>query len=390
MRRVFYTSVVAALLTSGAAQARDITVIQFLERFITDPATAFDGPAPPKRKVKAAETPLLSVPLPHLRPSDASSSALGYQADDTPAVAAIDDMPTPRLRPDDLLPTLSGNPGPAIATAPPAADGPGNAALTTALEAAAARQRAAAAPADAPSAAVAPSSIASASPAKPETSDSSSAKQTVGPLLASLAPVPLPTVRPRTALVRPPPAANSACGVALAQLGVTATPLAPMEDGDCGIDAPVAVSALDNGRVSVSPKAIIDCHLAEQLANWVKDTVQPGVRKDYSGELTGLRVAASYACRTRDSLPDAKLSEHAHGNAIDIAAFRVDERWIEVGPGWKGGGEDAAFLAETRKSACGPFTTVLGPGSDSFHTDHFHLDMIQRRTAGPSRGLYCK
>ncbi len=107
------------------------------------------------------------------------------------------------------------------------------------------------------------------------------------------------------------------------------------------------------------------------------------------GKLTGLRIAASYACRTRDSIPDAKMSEHAFGDAIDISAFRVDERWIDVKSGWSSEGDDKDFLASVRQSACGPFTTVLGPGSDSFHTDHFHLDMIKRRTAGPSKGLYC-
>ena len=201
---------------------------------------------------------------------------------------------------------------------------------------------------------------------------------------ASVAPEPLPK------LTRPPPAAGSTCGVAIARLGVVSKPLAPIEEGDCGIEAPVAVSALEGGVVDFSTKAIIDCHLAEELATWVADTVKPKVEAAYGEKLTGLRIAASYACRTRDSIEGAKLSEHAHGNAIDISAFRIGKRWIEVGPGWTGGGGDAAFLTDVRKSACGPFSTVLGPGSDDFHTDHFHLDMIERRTAGPSKGLYCK
>jgi hypothetical protein len=51
---------------------------------------------------------------------------------------------------------------------------------------------------------------------------------------------------------------------------------------------------------------------------------------------------------------------------------------------------EAEFLTAVRKSACGPFTTVLGPGSDSYHATHFHLDLAQRRTAGPSHGLFCQ
>ena len=114
--------------------------------------------------------------------------------------------------------------------------------------------------------------------------------------------------------------------------------------------------------------------------------------KTLGGRVTGLRIAASYACRNRDSLADTKLSEHARGNAIDISAFKVDGTgWIAVESGWTGGGAKAAFLqSQVRRSACGPFTTVLGPGFDSYHATHFHLDRAKRRTAGPSHGLYCK
>ncbi len=50
---------------------------------------------------------------------------------------------------------------------------------------------------------------------------------------------------------------------------------------------------------------------------------------------------------------------------------------------------DAKFLTEIRADACGPFRTVLGPGSDSYHSNHFHFDLAQRSKAGKRRGLYC-
>ena len=37
------------------------------------------------------------------------------------------------------------------------------------------------------------------------------------------------------------------------------------------------------------------------------------------------------------------------------------------------------FRDEIRDSACQRFTTVLGPGSDSYHESHVHLDLIERR-----------
>ncbi|HVY18760.1 MAG TPA: extensin family protein [Bauldia sp.] len=350
-----------AIVVAGASAAHAVSPIDFVQRFLANPANVF-GTAPKVKRKPAAQspalqepqTPLVEVPLPHLRPATAEAvPRLGYQPDDADAgidAIATEDMPLPRLRPSDLLPALTEKPTlqpdapppPKVASLP---DGP-----------------------------------------LPDVDKPVPKPAPPAPKVASLPDAPLPD------LVKPPPAVDSACGVAIAQLGVISTPLAPVRDeGDCGIENPVAISALDGGDIKFTSKAIVDCHLAERLANWVNDTVKPKVQQEFGEPLTGLRIAASYACRNRDSLPDTKISEHAHGNAIDISAFRVGERWVDVEKDW--GNEDdetaATFLAETRKSACGPFSTVLGPGSDSFHSNHFHLDMIQRRTAGPSKGLYC-
>jgi hypothetical protein len=42
----------------------------------------------------------------------------------------------------------------------------------------------------------------------------------------------------------------------------------------------------------------------------------------------------------------------------------------------------AKFLGAIRKAACGPFKTVLGPGSDADHALHFHFDLAPRRNGG--------
>jgi hypothetical protein len=193
---------------------------------------------------------------------------------------------------------------------------------------------------------------------------------------------------PRPSLIVPPPAARSTCGAALARLGVEASAIAPITEGACGVAQPVAVAALGGGATDLTTKAIIECALAEKFANWLADEVQPASRKILGGEVTGLRVAASYHCRTRNGVSGAKLSEHGRGTAIDIAAFKIEGRgWVAVGGGHSG--DEARFLKTVRASACGPFTTVLGPGSDSYHSDHFHLDLAERNKGGKSRGLYC-
>jgi hypothetical protein len=344
----------------GVSQARAISPLDFMERFLANPANAFDQPVRKRKPATApAQTPLLDVPLPHLRPAAAGDAALGYQPTEDAGVPGSEivaeptnDVPIPHLRPTDLLPALTERPTLTLKRSAEGID------ATAAIE-------------------PPPPPVLKGTPAP-------AAK------LASLAPEPKPTP-PAPKLIRPPPAATSTCGMAIAQLGVIATPLAPIEEGDeCGMPEPVAVEALNGGSIRLVNKAIVDCHVAEQLASWVNDTVAPEVKTDFNEELTGLRIADAYSCRTRGNIEGAKLSEHAKGNAIDIAAFRVGKRWIDVKSGWGSEGDDAKFLADVRKSACGPFTTVLGPGSDSYHTDHFHLDMIKRRTAGPSKGLYCK
>jgi hypothetical protein len=194
---------------------------------------------------------------------------------------------------------------------------------------------------------------------------------------------------PSPSLIKPPPAARSTCGAELAKLGVEAEAIAPISEGSCGVAQPVAVAALGDGITDLTTKAIIECDLAEKFANWLRDEVQPQARKILGGEVTGLRIAASYHCRTRNGVSGAKLSEHGRGNAIDISAFRIEGRdWIEVGGAHFGA--ESRFLKAIRASACGPFTTVLGPGSDAYHSDHFHLDLATRNKRGKSRGLYCK
>lgn len=194
---------------------------------------------------------------------------------------------------------------------------------------------------------------------------------------------------PPPSLIKPPPAARSTCGAELAKLGVEAEAIAPIREGSCGVEEPVAVAALGAGATDLTTKAILECDLAEKFANWLRDEVQPEARKILGGEVTGLRIAASYHCRTRNGVSGAKLSEHGRGNAIDISAFRIEGRgWIEVGATHFGA--EARFLKTIRASACGPFTTVLGPGSDAHHSDHFHLDLATRNKRGKSRGLYCK
>ncbi len=332
--------------------------MDFLESLIGPPARAVTDAFRPQKRIGVPKAPLqaqdprtelLAVPMPRLRPRTATAavtppvgnSALGYAPSAAPMTTAPL-IPPPQLKPIVAIPTIGAFVGaPAVGTVPPLA------------------------------AATAPP-----------------------------VPMPVPVPQPRAkvaslapdtpALKQPPPAAASIYGVTLARLGVEMSPLAPIIDGDCSVDEPVVVTGLEDGRLDFTAKAIIRADFAEVLAGFVENTMQPAAIRNFGNRITALRIAASYACRTRNYIKNARLSEHASGNALDLSAFKVNGRWVEVKTEWGGIGPAGVFLKEIRSAACGPFTTVLGPGSDSFHSDHLHLDRAKRRTAGPSRGLYCQ
>ena len=71
--------------------------------------------------------------------------------------------------------------------------------------------------------------------------------------------------------------------------------------------------------------------------------------------------------------------EHAFGNALDIASFTLaNGRVVTVKDGWRGAPEEQGFLRDVQMAACRQFATVLAPGSNRFHYDHMHVDLMRR------------
>lgn len=192
-------------------------------------------------------------------------------------------------------------------------------------------------------------------------------------------------------LPRLAPDEHAACMSRLEEAGIAAEVLEPIREEPCGMRWPLRMAEIGagEGAIGLTPPAKVRCPVAEALAHWMEAAVQPAADEHLGGRVTGLRVAGAYVCRLRNHVPGARLSEHAVGNAIDIAAFRIDgDEWVAVGRREDEGAPDAQFLAEVRKAACNHFHTVLGPGSDAYHTDHFHLDLARRGASGTSR--YCR
>jgi hypothetical protein len=128
------------------------------------------------------------------------------------------------------------------------------------------------------------------------------------------------------------------------------------------------------------------------LEAWIDQSVQPIAQARFGEPVASLEVFGAYSCRSVDNIAGAQLSEHAFGNAIDVSGFRLaDGRDIVIVRDWKRTDtQESAFLHEAHAGACQHFTTVLGPGADVFHYNHFHLDLAMHGATNTGPRRYCK
>lgn len=178
----------------------------------------------------------------------------------------------------------------------------------------------------------------------------------------------------------PPPLELRQCLAKLQSQSVAFTPL-PDQNFGGGCSARGSVKLLDIG-VPATNLGAMTCSLAANFAAWARFGVQPAARAIMGAEITRIETFGTYNCRPIAG--SGKLSEHAHSNAIDIAAFVLnDGRRITVEQGWSGDRQTRQFLKIVHASACKRFSTVLSPDYNAAHHDHFHFDM-------GGRGGFCR
>ena len=136
------------------------------------------------------------------------------------------------------------------------------------------------------------------------------------------------------------------------------------------------------GAVAVQPTATLACPIVSALDSWFASGVQPAAMKWFGVQVAEIRQISAYSCRGMNGQRGAKISEHAFGNALDIASFTLaDGRKIAIKDGWRGAPEEQGFLRDVQASACQYFSTVLAPGSNVYHYDHIHVDLMRRSSA---------
>ncbi|MER9543747.1 extensin family protein [Mesorhizobium sp. M0437] len=187
---------------------------------------------------------------------------------------------------------------------------------------------------------------------------------------------------PRSAAIagKEMPAEELACRRRLKSMGVDFEERKPEHDTavGCSIPYPIALKTLGKS-IAIGPEPELNCQMAEAAARFAASVIQPAAKAEFGADIKSIGQASAFVCRSRNG--GGKLSEHAFGNALDIASFTLsDGKEIDVGPAPPE--KDAKFLNAVRKAACGPFKTVLGPGSDADHSLHLHFDLEPRRNGG--------
>jgi hypothetical protein len=198
--------------------------------------------------------------------------------------------------------------------------------------------------------------------AKPAPAESEAQKQS-----APAAPAPAP---------QPPP--PSACRLALSEEIAIAPSIPDINGpGGCGGVDLVRLEAVvlpDKHRVALKPAAILRCTMASAIADWIRTDMAP-LAAGLGSVISDLDNFDSFECRGRNRVAGAQLSEHGRANALDV-------RGVKLANGQSISLTDRSVPRELRESVlhsvCARFTTVLGPGSDGYHEDHIHLDLMER------------
>jgi hypothetical protein len=124
--------------------------------------------------------------------------------------------------------------------------------------------------------------------------------------------------------------------------------------------------------------------VAETFAEWARYGADRAARQILGSPLRSIETMGSYSCR--NVAGSGRLSAHATADAVDIAAFVLEDgRRISVLDDWSDGSKaERTFLRVVHQSACKRFGTVLGPDYNAAHDNHFHVEKV---IAGNS---YCR
>ena len=151
-------------------------------------------------------------------------------------------------------------------------------------------------------------------------------------------------------------------------------PAVNVDNGKCHVENPVNLHSVYAIELPEAP--LFNCKFALQFSKWLKESGGPILSAQLGSPVKTMATGPGYDCRGRNGDSSLKISEHGFGNAVDIATLHLqDGRVLNVEDAIQPNGANSAAWHGLRTSACGYFTTVLGPGSNAAHAKHFHFDM---------------
>lgn len=172
-----------------------------------------------------------------------------------------------------------------------------------------------------------------------------------------------------------------------AELGKTGSSFAPLPDkfygAGCSAINSVKLDRVggDRGAFDVTNLGPLACPLANTFASWARYGVDRAARQILGSPLARIETMGSYSCR--QVAGTARMSAHARAEAVDVAAFVLEDgRRVSVLGGWNASPDERRFLRTIHDSACKRFGTVLGPDYNAAHANHLHLEYGQ--------GSYCR
>lgn len=175
---------------------------------------------------------------------------------------------------------------------------------------------------------------------------------------------------------------DAECRAVLVRSAVAFTELEPAGEGACRRPDRVVASDLPLGP-RTPPTT---CAVAAGLERWLERVVRVAAQDVLGSPLARVEHLGAYSCRRLYGRSAGGWSEHATGNAIDIAAFVLEDgRRISVLADWDKENAEADFLRRVRDGACEAFGTVLSPDYNAAHRDHLHLDQQARGWGGVCR-----
>jgi hypothetical protein len=167
---------------------------------------------------------------------------------------------------------------------------------------------------------------------------------------------------------------KSACFALLDSADVSYTRLdKPSDTPECGIADGLT---LDRSLTPYSATLTMSCRLAATLYMWERHVVIPAAEELLGQGVTRIETMGSYSCRRVNNAATGRWSEHARGEAVDIAGFTLDDGTrVLVKDDFAASDARGEFLRRVRDRSCGLFSTTLSPDYNALHADHLHLDM---------------